>query len=118
MNTGKLPLLLAFVFTFAIGSLLNVLNYGTWETSGLRAQLGTDKSRVIKAPITETNYQGVTYIKSRKIDPYHIQYYEFEIDGSQYEGRYTSDTLEYNVGDSISIYYLLSDPRINKAVED
>jgi len=67
--------------------------------------------------VYDYDYHGVTYIKNRKIDPYYLQYYKFTIAGDSYEGRYKSPSQEYAVGDSIDIYYLISDPRINKPVK-
>lgn len=117
MSIGKVPLLVAFAFMMGMIGILDTLNYGTWKVSDLKSELGTDKSVQLRVPVYETDYQGTTYIKSRRIDPFHLQYYEFTINGKRYEGRYKSPTPEYAVGDSIDIYYLISDPRINQSVK-
>ncbi len=93
-----------------------MVNFGTIDMGDLYDQLGTANSIGVKAVITQVNHQGVIMYKGRaknKASYNHIYY--FAVVGKKFNGSYKDPMQQHNVGESIQIFYLKSDPRINRS---
>lgn len=119
LSVGKVALALSLGAAIGLTILMDRMLFGTFDISALYDQLGTEKSVRLKVPVTGVDFQDVVYYKgSAKNKPYYKHYYSFSVNGKTYEGSHTNPEQEYSVGDSLEVYYLLSDPRINKSVEN
>lgn len=115
-NIGRLPLAIALAATIGLVVGIDYLNYG--DRKAAYAKLGTDLSEKRRVRIEDVSFQNVIYYKGRpKNDPYYNHIYSFEVNGKTYSGRFTNPSQVLNPGDSVDIFYLKSDPRINDAVQ-
>lgn len=118
MKHGKIVLGLGLVTTIGLSALLDQLNYGPGGISQLNGQLGGEESTRIEVVIEEIVRQGPIRYKSKQYPESFKHLYSIEIEGKIYTGYYSNPTEVYGIGDTIGVYYLNSDPRINKAEQD
>lgn len=112
-NRGKLKLLSGIVSMVLITMLVDKLSYGTTDKGDLYGQLSTD-SPSVKIPVKTVEYNEAVRIKRRDYPASWSHLYEFTIGGETFKGSYNSSVKSYEQGDSIAVYYLAKDPRINK----
>jgi hypothetical protein len=116
LNIGKLGLAIILVCTIGLVIGVDYLNYG--DRKALFAKLGTDQSEKLRVRIEEVAYQDVVYYKGRpKNEPYYNHIYSFQVNGKNYSSGFHNPSQVLNPGDSLDIYYLKTDPRINDAVQ-